>query len=101
MSDTMYVLEDGTETPDKEKNYCAQMVITDSDRHIFYVKASHGGAELFNPSKVNDIGYRKRLWKMRPVKKEIFSLYVRFLGLFNKQEKGREGIIRSAERLLS
>jgi hypothetical protein len=105
MIQKVYMLEDGSESPDESKKMCGKVVIDDGilDKkglpiQAYYVKCI--GSELFSPLKNRDIGYYSRNWKMKRVRNHIFELYARFLGVFNSRDKGRDALLRSAERLM-
>lgn len=99
----LYVYDDGSsiETDNKitehDKKLCAYKVVGELET-FYYVYLD--GRELYNPLSINERNYLKRIWTFDKVRKEVFDLYIRYLGLSHKKDLHNPALLTQAERFL-
>jgi len=77
---------------------CAKSVKSSENGDVrFFVKRC--GCEFFDPTYVSPI-YGNRFWKMSPVSKVAFELYIAFLGFGDGTGKGKQYLKTKGERLV-
>jgi hypothetical protein len=76
---------------------CAKMVKYPSGSILYFVKRE--GCSFFDPTHVSSL-YKKKFWKIGPVSKLAFDLYLEFLGFGDSKSKGHIYYKLKAERLV-